>query len=204
VTVTEAASRCAPTRSRQSSASSPAEMLGRTHKITEHHGDVSALANRFYAGRRGWHCSASIGALLPASTRRAACPSAVTPSSFRSSAVKPGRTDSSISFSRKIPQADCRDPSPPAEVELVHRAAARANIRYRKRREDTVAKGQLRSNREKKKPKAENNKKKSAPVPSGLARTNDWERRLRQEVLVAQSASAPPSSFAVISCCRTF
>jgi hypothetical protein len=46
-------------------------------------------------------------------------------------------------------------------------ARLRERIRYRKRREDTVAKGQLRSNREKKKPKAENNKKKSAPVPSG-------------------------------------
>jgi hypothetical protein len=33
-----------------------------------------------------------------------------------------------------------------------------------------VAKGQLRSNREKKKPKAEKNKKKSAPVPSVLER----------------------------------
>ena len=32
-------------------------MLGRTHKITEHHGDVSALANSFYAGRKSWHCS---------------------------------------------------------------------------------------------------------------------------------------------------
>jgi glutamine synthetase len=32
---------------------------------------------------------------------------------------------------------------------------------HRKRREDKVAKGQLRSNREKKKPKAEKNKKKS-------------------------------------------
>jgi hypothetical protein len=33
-----------------------------------------------------------------------------------------------------------------------------------------VAKGQQRSNREKKKPKAEKNKKKSAPVPSPLER----------------------------------
>jgi hypothetical protein len=33
-----------------------------------------------------------------------------------------------------------------------------------------VAKGQLRSNREKKKPKAEKNKKKSAPVPSAFER----------------------------------
>jgi hypothetical protein len=33
-----------------------------------------------------------------------------------------------------------------------------------------MAKGQLRSNREKKKPKAENNKRKSAPVPSVLER----------------------------------
>jgi hypothetical protein len=40
----------------------------------------------------------------------------------------------------------------------------------RKRREDNVAKGQLRSNREKKKPKAEKNKKKSAPVPSVFER----------------------------------
>jgi len=31
-----------------------------------------------------------------------------------------------------------------------------------------VAKGQLRSNREKKKPKAEKNKKKSAPAPSAF------------------------------------
>jgi hypothetical protein len=37
-------------------------------------------------------------------------------------------------------------------------------------REDKVAKGQLRSNREKKKPKAEKNKKKSAPVPSVFER----------------------------------
>jgi hypothetical protein len=41
---------------------------------------------------------------------------------------------------------------------------------HRKRREDTVAKGQLRSNREKKKPKAEKNKNKSAPVPSVFER----------------------------------
>jgi hypothetical protein len=34
----------------------------------------------------------------------------------------------------------------------------------------TVAKGQLRGNREKKKPKAEKNKKKSAPVPSVFER----------------------------------
>ena len=33
-----------------------------------------------------------------------------------------------------------------------------------------MAKGQLRSNREKKKPKAEKNKKKSAPVPSAFER----------------------------------
>ena len=33
-----------------------------------------------------------------------------------------------------------------------------------------MAKGQLRSNREKKKPKAEKNKKKSAPVPSVFER----------------------------------
>ena len=33
-----------------------------------------------------------------------------------------------------------------------------------------VAKGQLRSNREKKKPKAEKNKKKSAPLPSVFER----------------------------------
>jgi hypothetical protein len=38
------------------------------------------------------------------------------------------------------------------------------------RREDKVAKGQLRSNREKKKPKAEKNKKKSAPAPSVFER----------------------------------
>jgi hypothetical protein len=36
---------------------------------------------------------------------------------------------------------------------------------HRKRREDKVAKGQMRSNREKKKPKAEKNKKKSASAP---------------------------------------
>ena len=36
--------------------------------------------------------------------------------------------------------------------------------------EDKVAKGQLRSNREKKKPKAEKNKKKSAPVLSVFER----------------------------------
>jgi hypothetical protein len=41
---------------------------------------------------------------------------------------------------------------------------------HRKRREDKVAKGQLRSNREKKKPKAEKNKKKSAPVPLAFER----------------------------------
>ena len=37
-------------------------------------------------------------------------------------------------------------------------------------KEDKVAKGQLRSNREKKKPKAEKNKKKSGPVPSVFER----------------------------------
>ena len=37
-------------------------------------------------------------------------------------------------------------------------------------KEDKVAKGQLRSNREKKKPKAEKNKKQSAPVPSVFER----------------------------------
>jgi hypothetical protein len=186
-------------------------MLGRTHKITEHHGDVSALANRFYAGRRGWHCSASIGALLPASTRRAAiassslrrCPSAVTPSSFRSSAVKPGRTDSSISFSRKIPQADCRDPSPPAEVELVHRAAARANT-VPQAKGGHGGKRSIEKQSREEKTKGGKQQEEERPGPIGLARTNDWERRLRQEVLVAQSASAPPSSFGVISCCRTF
>jgi hypothetical protein len=43
---------------------------------------------------------------------------------------------------------------------------------FRKQREDKVAKGQMRSNREKKKPKAEKNKKKSAPAvsPFTLAR----------------------------------
>jgi len=41
---------------------------------------------------------------------------------------------------------------------------------HRKPREDKVAKGQLRSNREKKKPKAEKNKKKSAPMPSVFKR----------------------------------
>jgi hypothetical protein len=34
---------------------------------------------------------------------------------------------------------------------------------FRKQREDKMAKGQLKSGREKKKPKAEKNKKKSAP-----------------------------------------
>ena len=37
-------------------------------------------------------------------------------------------------------------------------------------KEDKVAKGQLRSNREKKKPKVEKNKKKSAPVPLAFER----------------------------------
>jgi hypothetical protein len=37
-------------------------------------------------------------------------------------------------------------------------------------KEDKVAKGQLRSNREKKKPKADKNKKKSAPVPLAFER----------------------------------
>ena len=37
---------------------------------------------------------------------------------------------------------------------------------YRKQSEDKVAKSQLRSSREKKKPKAEKNKKKSAPAAS--------------------------------------
>jgi hypothetical protein len=41
---------------------------------------------------------------------------------------------------------------------------------YRKRREDKMAKGQLRSNREKKKPKAEKNKKKAAPIPPAFER----------------------------------
>jgi len=39
------------------------------------------------------------------------------------------------------------------------------------RSEDKVAKGQLRSNREKKKPKADKNKKKSAPAVSPFAPT---------------------------------
>jgi hypothetical protein len=37
---------------------------------------------------------------------------------------------------------------------------------FRKQREDMMAKGQLRSGREKKKPKAEKNKKKSTPAAS--------------------------------------
>jgi hypothetical protein len=37
---------------------------------------------------------------------------------------------------------------------------------YPQQREDKVAKGQLRSNREKKKPKADKNKKKGAPTAS--------------------------------------
>jgi len=41
---------------------------------------------------------------------------------------------------------------------------------HRKRSEDDVAKGQLRSNREKKKPKAEKNKKKGTSVPSVFER----------------------------------
>jgi hypothetical protein len=41
---------------------------------------------------------------------------------------------------------------------------------HRKQREGIVATGQLRSNREKKKQKAEKNKKKSTPVPSVFER----------------------------------
>jgi hypothetical protein len=55
----------------------------------------------------------------------------------------------------------------PAIQQCEQRTKRRIN---RKRREDTVAKGQLRSNREKKKPKAEKNKKQSAPVPSVFER----------------------------------
>jgi hypothetical protein len=62
-----------------------------------------------------------------------------------------------------------------------------------------VAKGQLRSNREKKKPKAEKNKKKSAPVPLAFERTDDWERGFRQKVLVTQSASTPGEKSAATS-----
>jgi hypothetical protein len=54
-----------------------------------------------------------------------------------------------------------------------------------------VAKGQLRSNREKKK-KGGKEQEEERPGPVGIrARTNDWERRFRQEVLIAQSASIP-------------
>ena len=62
----------------------------------------------------------------------------------------------------------------------------------RKQREDNVAKGQLRSGREKKKPKAEKNrKKKSAPSRLAiLARADNWERRFRQEIPVAHKAAA--------------
>jgi hypothetical protein len=52
-----------------------------------------------------------------------------------------------------------------------------------------VAKGQLRSNREKKKRKAEKNKKKSAPVPSVFERVRMIGKDISGEVLVAQSAS---------------
>jgi hypothetical protein len=52
---------------------------------------------------------------------------------------------------------------------LLYAGRAKRRIQ-RKRREDKVAKGQLRGNREKKKPKAEKNKKKSAPVPSVFER----------------------------------
>jgi hypothetical protein len=51
----------------------------------------------------------------------------------------------------------------------------------------------LRSNREKKKPKAEKNKKKSAPVPSVFERVRMIGKDASgKEVLVAQSASIPP------------
>ena len=45
--------------------------------------------------------------------------------------------------------------------------ATKTSVRHEacNRSEDPVAKGQMRSNREKKKPKAEKNKKKSASVP---------------------------------------
>ena len=43
-------------------------------------------------------------------------------------------------------------------------------------KEDKVAKGQLRSNGEKKKPKVEKNKKKSAPVPSVFERVRMIEK----------------------------
>ena len=63
---------------------------------------------------------------------------------------------------------------------------------FRKQREDKMAKGQLRSGREKKKPKAEKNrKKKSAPSRLAiLARADNWERRFRQEIPVAHKAAA--------------
>jgi hypothetical protein len=46
----------------------------------------------------------------------------------------------------------------------------------RKRRENKVAKGQLRRNREKKKPKAEKNKRKSTPAPSVFERVRMIEK----------------------------
>ena len=68
----------------------------------------SARSSGEVLGGLGVVATSAEGALPLASVRRAAiassslrrCPSAATPSSFRSSAVRPGRTVSSISFSR--------------------------------------------------------------------------------------------------------
>ncbi len=69
---------------------------------------------------------------------------------------------------------------------------SKSMARYpRKRREDKVAKGQLRSNREKKKPKAEKNRKESvAPARRYLSAYGGLGKTSRQEVLVAQSAQS--------------
>jgi hypothetical protein len=65
--------------------------------------------------------------------------------------------------------AGCRRHRPTALH--VHRwCAGDLSAAFTPTREDKVAKGQLRSNREKKKPKAEKSKKKGAPVPSPLER----------------------------------
>jgi hypothetical protein len=65
--------------------------------------------------------------------------------------------------------AGCRRHRPTALH--VHRwCAGDLSAAFTQAREDKVAKGQLRSNREKKKPKAEKSKKKGAPVPSPLER----------------------------------
>ena len=62
---------------------------------------------------------------------------------------------------------------------------------------DEMAKGQLRSNREKKKPKADKNKRKGMPAASPFRSTLPIRKRLqRQKVVIAVRAGWPPSGIA--------